>query len=304
MEQGDITNIAYSNIDLYEVVSSLDKYVIIINNKYLSWGKDIRFDYRDLLIFLPYFQYDKKAINTDKRHKHLDFDGENTNIHYNFELKLHIFYNYASNYKNFDIYFADIHTLTVYHTNLNDLKFSMQGFSIEELYNRYLNASYFDEAWEDVDFKNNYHWIGIEKNLNIEAGLRSSHALPTWKLGKTKACTDIVKEVFYYTDIRLYDYETLSSIYDFELNTDMLYYKRRYEFEAYLLLGVLEGLDFVETDFQEKYEKLGVTLNYIKYEKEGAFPLFLKHYYTLNSVMKKKTYEHYKRIIDLGCFDD
>ena len=193
--------------------------------------------------------------------------------------------------------------LIIYQLDLNNAPYIKSDFSISELYGYYKEASYYDEAWDAIDFTNKYHWIEKEKGLNVEHQIRCRHKLQTYKLGRGVVGTDTCIKLNNYVDIRLYDLYTIRSQFDFVLREDLQYWERKYNFEAYLLLHNLMNHTFVETKWGNQYKKLGVTESFLKYEEDvNKFPMYLKHYYRLNDNIGKKTYERYMSDLSFNTF--
>lgn len=264
-----------------------NQFMFIIENQYFSWCKDIRMDYRDKVIFIPYYEYMTTLVKTNQEHKHLDRISDGVLLTYNYELKI-----MPVDLSKLIFTVVSLDEMCIYEIDLTNLPLLDFQPSVVELYNYYKNASFFDEAWSEIDFINNYHWISSEQGRNIEAVIRSANRLPVWKLGNHIQCTDFVKRIIAYCDIRLYNLQVLHTVFHFKLDYSLLYWERRYLFEAYLLFTSLSDMDFVEAEFNAKWRDLGTRIEMFSYG-EKDFPMYLKHYYKTTDFFPRKTYEKY-----------
>lgn len=280
-------------------------YVFILREKdgtFFSWCKDIRFDYRDKVVYIPYYTYSEKSVKTSKEYKHLDRIGDTINVHYGFQARLMPVYVPTLNYKIAELYVANIEELAIFRVQISE-NYLEDSPSIDQLYRAYLNASYFDEEWSQIDFKNNYHWIGAEKGLNMEYAVRASQHLPVWALKDNREATPQCKKFLNCCDIRLYDLQTIQTMFDFDLHTELQYWERRYLFDAYLLFSVMSGKAWRELEFNERWKQLGTKYEFIKYGSSD-FPLYLKHYYKLDDKFNRRSYEKYVIYRDMKVFEE
>lgn len=292
--------------DLFSLFHTLAKngYLLKIGDFY-TWCQDIKFNYRDKVIFAPYYTYSTFPIDTKLRHKHLDLlDAERgvTLLHYAFQLRLHCLLCPALGYKNMRLTVCKPPTLELYTFDVSEYPLIEKDLSIKELYDAYLDASYYDEAWDLVDYTNKYHWIRREHGLNKEYQLRATRDLPVYAVNNMYA-TEACQRIYNYRDIVVNDLNTIRALFNFNLNMDLLYWERRYNFEAYLLLSMLAEKEFVETEFNKKFKLLGKSERWLEYDGYNCgFPLYLKHYYTVKDTMSKLSYEKYltfKNISDI-----
>ena len=279
-------------MDIFNVFYHLAKsdYIFLIDN-YTSWCRDIKFNYRDKAIYIPYYKYEEKMVNSRKVHKHLDTVApERVNVRYNFDLCFKpIFIGKELITKEIKVF--DREAIKVYTINLENRQFYSDIFSISTLYKYYLNASYFDEAWDAIDFTNKYHWIKSCKGENYEYALRANNHLPHIK-EHTRESDNIKNKLLNFTDIRLYSLETIQTMYNFNLDVEMQYWERKFLFDAYLLTNMLQENEFVEEAYNKQLKKLGKSLDYFKYD-ESNFPMYLKHYYKVQDFRKRASYEGY-----------
>lgn len=283
--------------DYYDLFYKLaEKYVFVIadgDSLYYSWCKDTRFNYRDKLIYVPYLAYEACEVPCKQEHKHLDtYDGQLT-VRYNISERILPIYCKELNILNPRLIFFDPNDCILYTVDITALPLfdASKSFSITELYSRFVDASYFDEVWEDIDFDNTYHWISSNKGKNLEYAYRIRHNLPSFE-NKLKY-TDMLNRLQRYNDIRLYNYSVLNATIDNCFNTNMEYWERKFRFEAYLLLAIASNKSFIEENWQRTWNKVGVTLNHAEYCGITGFPMYLKHYYKYDSNFKRRSYERY-----------
>lgn len=289
--------LSYTANDWYSLFSMLidDEYCVIIQDKgrvFLSWCSDVVFDYRDKAIFVPYYSYDKKAISDTQKHKHLDTSEDVIHLHYNFRLKLKPLLIRACRYVSDDILVYQPATKKVLRIVLTELPYVIPGSvpSADELYSRYVEATYYDELWSEVEYRNKYHWIS-DKGINIESELRRKYGLPTNELGRNTVCTEQVARLLDCRDIRSYDLSTMQSVFGYK-GTNKLYPVRWFEFSAYLLLNMLSGAVWQETAFNKGLRRLQTGDEVFEYGNR-ELPLYIKHYYLPTDNRKPKTYERY-----------
>jgi len=269
---------------LEHLISSNFVFLITINNKLrYSWCSDIRFNYRDKLIFIPYLDYEEISVESNTTNEYIErIDDKHVNIHYNFSLQSYLIMN-KNAFVNSKVYFFDTNELKLYFLDLSEYVLIDNLFSISELYKYYVNASFLDSS-VSVQSYNSYYYT----NNKVEDKIRCKNNLNKYKNYDDKLLN--------YVDIRLYEFSLLRTqfSFNFDLQNDVIYNKRKFYFEAYLLLHNLCNDDFVESEYNRQYKKLGTILRFMKYEEDkNGFPMFLKHYYKLNDNLPKLSYEHY-----------
>jgi len=259
-------------------------FLIASNNKLrYSWCSDIRFNYRDKTIFIPYLDYDEITVESNTTNEFIvHIDDKHVNIHYNFSLQSHSIMD-RNAFVNSKVYFFDIYELKLYFLDLSEYMLIDNSFSINELYKYYVNASFINDSGRMKNC-NLYSYI----DSKVEDKLRSKNKLVKYR--------NYNEKLLDYSDIRVYDFLILETqfSFNFDLERDLSYSKRKYYFEAYLLLHNLCNDNFIESDYCEQYKKLGKTLRFMKYEEDNnGFTMFLKHYYKLDDNIEKLSYEHY-----------
>jgi hypothetical protein len=279
--------------DLYDAFYFLAKqdYLYIIHDAlgiWLSWCKDIRFNYRDKLVFLPYLRYETTQVKSNKKHKHFD----NPNVYFNYELVLKPIIQKQLGVEDLKFIIFDYRTGEFRRVDLTKYKYITSKYSIEELYKNYLNACYYDEAWDAIDFTNKYHWIDSNKGKNVEYTVRAENKLPHRKYDKS-VMSEATKRLYFYCDIRLYSLDVLINVYQIPLDVTLEYWERRFKFEAYMLLHNLQYDSFIEDEFNTRFAELMEQKSHVVYESSNFLPFYLKHYYLLNDNMPRKSYEKY-----------
>lgn len=298
----------YTATDWYSLFSMLiaEEYCLIVETEgtvFLTWCSDVVFDYRDKAIFAPYYRYDKQSVVTRMEHKHLDKDKEQTWVHYNFQLCLKPLLIYSCRYICPFIKVYNPREKRVLCISLTSMPYIPPDFVLSgrELYTRYVAASYYDENWAEIEFKNRYHYISAMHGINKEAELRKKHKLQTYRLGRNRLCTYDVMHLLRCKDIRQYDLHVLQTVFNYN-GMDKKYPVRWFEYSAYLLLCMLSGQRWIEKDFDAGIRKLHSGAEVFSYGRK-ELPMYIKHYYLLTDNRTPKTYERYNPYLTLADFD-
>lgn len=262
---------------LYDfVLSHLENDTVFVIKDYVySYVSDIKFNYRDKECYVPYFDFDLYATEVINDNRgHLIVKNGKRQIRYNFKsCKLDIKLNHAytmfsiSQRKKFKVIF------TSYYTGI---------FSINRLYQLYLDSCYKDDNYVVLKHESGYHYINQKTSTykNLEKNLRRKYKLPDY------AEQEQEKD---YRDVREYTYMEVMEKIGIFANTE-LYKIRRLRFEAYLYCSLRE--DLVPDDCPE-WQDLGTKYNYLKIKE--TIPLFIKSYW-LNKPKKQVKYRTYMRM--------
>lgn len=271
-----------SNQSLHEFINNYieDEVVIIINNKWLTWLKDIKFNYRDKKCYIPYFEYETHNISelgyrgTNKGHLLLQDDT------------LYVRHNYL--YKELDINIDGTGYL-MYNLSTRE-KFTVSfdswivenEFDIEQLYQLYLDSCYVNDDFLIQKHNGGYHLIDKEVK-----GFRNKERLIRRDLGlyDFNFETRIPKD---YRDVRSFKYEEVVQLVGFR-ETIELYHLRRIRFESYLYCILRSQIKSNNEKFNNMFEQLGKTKSVVKYG--DSIKLIFKDYW-LNEykTAKQRTY--------------
>lgn len=289
-------SIKYVVEDLYSLFLVLGKlnflYVIEDEGTWLSWCKDIRFNYRDRLVVVPYYTYKTTIYTMDRPARvanKLDIiEGNKINLPYEYELKTLTIDDRDLNKRIskvvvYDYINKEKYTISLFGLNLIKAK----TFSLSDLHDRYLYSS-----WDLKSFKltadNEYSGY-----LRIGKGVWSTYEYILRRKAKLKHYGKNYIDLDY-TDCRQYTFLELSngSVIPFDDVED--YWLRRYRFEALLYCIMSNNLEVEEEEYKTELNKLRLgkirTFTYIKNDK----PLILKHYYVKAGLFRRMSYERYK----------
>lgn len=253
----------------------------------LSWCTDIRFNYRDKEIFIPYYDYDTETYTGDKRYKDESklnrISDDTIMVNYFFRFRRQILDDRKTGFRSDSILVVNPATLVLYDISIKDLPYlTSPEFSFSTLYDRYLDSAYVES---DLDAENWKRYIRNDNKFknNREHLLRNHLDLPLYGEGYKD---------YTYVDVRMYTWEELtgSLMYDDE---NRPYWRRKLLFESYLYCGMAGDHTPVEAEYGKDYQRLGVDLRTLTINK-GNKPLILKYYYKNNFSMRRKTFERYK----------
>ena len=252
------------NISVFDFIEQFAyKPTLVRVQGFFTWLHDIRFNYRDHIVEIPYFSYDEfftdKIPKREVQRNHLDIRPEGLYIKYNFKKQ---------------VITLDLKTSLTIIDTLTDKAYSVcftswydKNFEINELYQRWLNASFLDPENPEVKHLGGYHYISYSTSQlrNNEKFQRKEYNLNDYSLESI--------QLEDYRDIRLYkkEYLDLQEIeYDYVEN----YTYRRLRFESMLYCCLRQGL--ITFNSKERVYK-------IKYR---GIPLIFKSYWLDNSSYK------------------
>lgn len=257
----DITSTRFYKSIYKFMTEHIDRRVVaVVKDKYITWLNDIKFNYRDKQLYIPYYSYKEKYVpnkgyKTDnKGHIQLseDFKQVILRYEYNYE-KLIIRLN------NFRLILFDLDTKEKYYAELSEYNwYNSDEFNIEELYQLYI-----DSCYEEDDFLINKHQGGyhfISKNIpnfeNKERRLREIYGLP-----------DYSENFIFdndYRDVRQFKYDEVIQKEGFR-STLELYKIRRLRFEMLLYCIMQQGVKSSDISFNNQINQLGKTKHIVKY---------------------------------------
>lgn len=265
-------------IDLYKFIQeNIEKDIVFYIKDYVYvWVDDIKFNYRDKECYLPYFDFDlyeEEKGRLDDNKGHLIIKDDKRYVRYNFEYKRekieldkeYICYSLRQQ-KKFKVIFT---------------KYNTDVFSIERLYDLYIQASYKDDNYEVLKHESGYHYINKKTTSykNLERNKRVKYDLSEYK-----------EEPKYeeYRDVRNYRYIEIVEKIGL-ISNEEIYKIRTLRFESYLYCNLRENNVPIDYDVKE-WKKLGVTKDYIKYYgyEIKELPLFIKSYWLNDDVIKKR----------------
>lgn len=256
---------------LYELIYSNigKKIIVVLDNECISWLNDIVFNYRDKVCYMPYYEYKTFEI-CDKSYRsnnngHLILNGNHLLIRYE--------YNYKKLYINENkllLNCIDLDTMKKLKLT-TECWMSRTGFSLDELYELYINSCYKDDDYLMNKHMGGYHYI--ERSpvgfKNKEKKLREQYELKSYS-------EDFVYESDY-RDVRQYSYDEMLAKYGL-LSDTRLYKLRRLQFDAYLFCAARQGF-LNNLQFKHGIYKIG---NDIK--------LIIKKYWIDGENKPEKTY--------------
>lgn len=268
---------------LYELIQSeksSDNVVIIENDKgkWITYIRDINFNYRDKEVYIPYYEYkihkmEKGNIRSNYK-GHLRIVDDKIEIRHSYTLrKLYISIN-----SNNSMIIYNFRTDEKYKVTF-DKYFSEDKFDIDELYNNYLLYSINEEDYKLFKHTEGYHLISKElKGIkNKEKELRNNIGLQHIIYNNT----DEFKE---YRDVRKFSLESFVKEQGI-IDIDKPYWERKLDFESLLFCITNSGAK-PSNDFITEWDKLGKTKSYIKYGND--IKLIIKDYWLYNSTIGKK----------------
>ena len=277
-------SITYSDmIDLMDNELTENKIVIIEDEDgvWLTYLRDIKFNYRDKEVYLPYFSYEVKSIDKGKLKSnykgHLIIKEDTISIRYNYKLKVKdisiennsiLLYDFVTD-KKYKVYF--------------DKWYSKTEWSMSNLYNLYLNSCVIEDDYLLVKHTEGYHLIN--KNLpnikNKEKELRQKE-----NLNHTEE-SDIGLSKLNYRAVRNYTYDQFIKLHGF-IDLEIPYWLRllKFEYNNYCLMRS----NIIPYDInKDEWNKLGKSKNIFKYGDK--IKLIIKDYW-LDNIDKNidKTY--------------
>lgn len=254
----DTKNIEQTSISIYELsnISLKCNYIVIIDGKWLSWLHDITFNYRDKKCYIPYYTYEtyrteKNTYKSDNK-GHLILNDGSIDIRYEFclsEISIDI---------GTELVLYNIET----HKNMQavlDKWIDTDKYSIEMLYNLYIDSCYKEDDFIYLKHLGGYHTINvnIKAYSNREKKLREEYNLSTYS-NLSKAYEKS------YRDVRNYKYEEVIQLVGMR-DTIENYNIRKLRFESYLYCNLRNNSISDDKQFNELFSQLGKTKDIIKY---------------------------------------
>lgn len=240
---------------------------IIIDNTFISFIRDIQFNYANHIIEIPYMRYEVDTVESKTTNKHIiRKSSKEVYVRYNYEYAKH------------QIKIGDtlkILSISDEKINISQIKLTSYTGSLAEASTEKLLELYHNYCYQDDDYRITKHLEGytyITKDFinvkNKENYLRKSFNLPTYK-------DDVHPKEIDYRDVREYRADQLMKDTALWLNSSSSepYQIRRLRFESYLYCVLAEHLNFKEEDIYSK-------LQHKKIYKIGTEkPLILKNYW-------------------------
>lgn len=256
---------------------------------FTSWCWDIRFNYRDREVFIPYYSYETflhQAIERDLSNPYLsiiNIGGSKAQIEvrHNFKMNKLILDDRKVDYRRKNICVYQPSTGIYLKLSLESLPYlSHNEFSMYDLLRRHTNYKFLLSEF-DLTSKDRYY-LNINSKKSREKRIRESRGFKTY----SDNYTDLN-----YQDIRTYVVSPFSDEAR-QMTTDEDYVTRVYDFESYLYCLFACQAEPTEPDFKQLWRELGVRKRFISLG--GTYPLTLKYYYTDKPRnFKKLTYERY-----------
>lgn len=266
---------------MYEFIQNeaTEKMVVVLkyeNKTYLTYLRDIRFNYRDKEIFLPYFTYDTYVTSKvgKKRDGHVLLN-ENNNIliRYNYSLRKYIIsIGNGINDKSWNFILYDIESLEFKNIIVKHKFISNKVFNMEDLYKKYISSCYMQEDFYLNNHIEGYHVINkhIRGISNRERRLRHEYGL-----------NDSIENTIdlNYRDVRQYREEDIIIKKGLIENQDN-YWKRILDFESLLYCILRENIETDNEQLNKEWRKLGVSRDIYKYGEDVK--LIFKSYWKDN----------------------
>lgn len=282
---------------LFLALAELDMlFIPIKDEEWLTWCRDIKFNYRDRFVYMPYLTFDKFPIDTRSNileNPHLDIAPELGEkivfIRHNYELQTLEVDNRVTGNRLHDIYLYDYKNHKKYHLELPYLPYLVQEtFSLKELSRVHTNLACSALTLDSEPEGSRYTFTRVKGSKGYrgaENRYRKTLSLRTY--------TDNFKDVKY-NDIRYYNYENSLEYVDI-VDTDKPYWLRQYEFEAMVYCIFAQEIGVEEEDYKEIFNDLGSKRRHLTY-KEGHKPLILKYYYKNQFSLRRKSFDMYKEV--------
>lgn len=257
------------------------------NTLFFTWCHDIKFNYRDRLLFIPYYIYDEEPYSGNLRASGIDkikFSNGDYHIKHSFEYRTRVIDDRDTGYKDYNLTLFSPksgHYISI--SFEENLPYLDEVPSLEELHRLYLDSAYFTDDYSAyMEYATRYIRTTNKYKDNYEHVLRNRLGLPTF-------ITNFVE--LRYQDVRSYPYEELHG--DKEVVSDKSkFLPRLVRFESYLYCMCASGVTPTEVD-EKEYEELGKTTRFISYG--DSKPVIIKYYYKNNPNMRRKSYERYQQ---------
>lgn len=275
---------------LFLALANLD-FLFIIEGETLftTWCRDIRFNYRDKKVFIPYYSYKVEDLEFSREVAENDFldttDNKNIKIRHEFKLESILLEDRNTGIVKTQIDLYDYINKIKYKLNIPKLPYlSTETFSLADLSNRYIESAYIKVDNTDSDDWKKYLKVDTRGSKKKEHKIRLKEGLNLYAEGYN----DLT-----YNDVRHYEYSELHEGSRMVADEIKPYWLRMYEFEAYLYCIFAQELEVEEKEYKEPFAKLGVSERFLTYT-ENKKPLVLKHYYKNEITLRRKSYERYR----------
>lgn len=260
--------------------------VIIIDDKWLTWLNDIRFNYRDKACYIPYYTYDiyeladKEYRNDNKGHLILK---DNT---------LYIRHNYSLNkfdieMNNLSLLCYNLDTSEKFKVNIN-CWFNSEVFDLDLLYKLYINSCFSDKDFLGLH-DSGYHYISRAPRgfRNREQDIRKQLELNNY-VNFPDFDTD-------YRDVRHFNYEEVITKVGLGMVNSIENYKlRQLRFESLLYCALRNHSVPNNKQFITEWNKLGKSKDFIKYGN-GIKLIFKSYWLDEYKPIKYKTWQYKRR---------
>lgn len=258
------------------------------NKNFLTWCKDVRFNYRDGELFIPYYTYDTVDVPYNNKNdlKFVDMVEEGTmRLSYEYGIKKYVLHKSkgvdevdCTLDSIFVLYDKDEHA--TYSLELLDLPLiDSIVFSLDELLDLYKEACYAEVNSLQFASDETYFKLNGKHVDRVGKVKRAYYHLPLYKSKFTP---------LKYTDLRMYSYRELKGVVEPE--NPVPHWERTMLFESLLYSVFACQLEPKDHPNKDAFIQLGITLRHVKIGS-GEPSLILKHYYKNNSQLKLKSFE-------------
>lgn len=272
-----------------------NEYLFIIEHPnthrlFASWCWDIRFNYRDREIFIPYYSYKTffhRAIERDLSNPYLTIstledEKKYILVRHDYELNKLILDDRKSKYRR--------NNITVYHPStdsyvqlaLTDLPYLSESlFSVPELLRRHTNYKFLLSEF-DITSKTPYYYdFNSKKSREKRILLKEGYSI----------YADSFMDLNY-QDIRTFVVSPFSEEAN-QMTSDDDYVTRVYDFESYLYCLFAQEAQPYELEHKQAWADLGTKKRFVTLGE--TYPLTLKYYYTDRPhTFRKLTYERFR----------
>lgn len=244
--------------------------VVIIDNKWFTWLHDIRFNYRDDIVELPYFTYEiyetemRQNQTDNKGHLILDKENKTVLLRHNYNLQM------LSITPDTELTLVDLSDLSKYTVKASKWYYSI--FDINDLYIKYINSAYYD--FDELLEKHigGYHYITRQFKGFVNAEHKKRNML---ELNSYKEKMIIPED---YRDVRQYRRQELFG--DTFIETVIPYKFRRLLFDSMLCCIIKQHSVTTDPVFNFRYSRLSKEQCILSYTPDNcSVPLIFKSYW-------------------------
>ena len=257
--------------DMIQSEKSDTKIVVIVDssgNEWYTYLRDIRFNYRDGEVYIPYYTYDIETVEDVKVDKknigHVRQIGNNAKVRHSYLLHKLVL-DLDSKLTLYDLENNDKYIVSF------DRYYSDRYFDIDRLYELYLDSIVKDEDYILLDHVEGYHLIdkSIRGVINYERKIRIENDLPDYSFSNINLDID-------YRDVR----NISSAEYNIKIGfrpIEKNYWERILDFESYIYCVLKSGVTPGEK-FKEEWSRLRGKVGIVKYGDRGI-KLIIKSYW-------------------------